>query len=76
MIDRVRGDARKTSYPAEKGGSAEAWSTALVLAGKAGRGLARARNWVVDEGLERHLEATLGAALCLGVITGWLIKRR
>ena len=42
----------------------------------AGRGLATGREWIETEGIERRPLTTLSVAFALGVLTGWLVKRR
>jgi hypothetical protein len=43
---------------------------------EAGKRLAVARRWVENEAMVKQPITTLSVALGLGVITGWLIKRR
>ena len=76
MKESTTGAERGSTPPTKQEGMAEAWIAALTLARKAGSGMALARKWIVDESLQRHTAATLTAAFGVGVITGWLVKRR
>jgi hypothetical protein len=56
------------------------WNSAMLnavsVAHGAGKRLAEGRRWVETEAMEQRPLTTLGVAFAVGVLTGWLIKRR
>jgi hypothetical protein len=49
---------------------------AMLLARDSGSGVALMRHWVEDVAVRKYTVAALGTALGLGVMVGWLVKRR
>lgn len=68
--------AARRGKPEPDDWSAQLLGATVRSARRAGWRLARVQRWVVGEALENYPLATLGATFGLGVITGWLVKRR
>lgn len=51
-------------------------NSARFFAGEAGRGLGAFARWLESDAFQVAPFTTLGMAFGLGVVTGWLVKRR
>lgn len=76
--------ANTSAWPGSPGGSASSAQntydrlveTATDAAVQAGRGAAVGRRWLEEEAIGKRPVATLLTTFALGVITGWIVKRR